>query len=494
MKKRIHQIELFKKYPHEVQFELFEHLLDKGRFTEYGRKYGFDGFDGYEDYKEQVPITNYEGLFPYIERSLKGEQGILWPTEIKWFAKSSGTTNARSKFIPVSGEAIEDCHFKAGKDLLSMYFTNHPESQLFTGRGLVIGGSSKLNPYDPSESSYYGDVSAVLIKNMPWWAQLHKTPSLEIALMEDWEPKIEKMIAATMNENVTNISGVPTWTFVLLEKLMEAKGVTNVLEIWPNLEVFFHGAVSFTPYRELFKRLIPSDGMCYMETYNASEGFFGIQDTDANDEMLLMLDYGIFYEFIPMEHINDEYPQTLTLDRVKLGKNYALVITTNAGLWRYRIGDTVKFTSLNPYRIKISGRTKHFINAFGEELIIENADQAITIACNKTGASIDNFTAGPLFLEEGKKGGHEWIIEFIREPDNLKRFTRILDEELRVINSDYDAKRHKDIALQKPIIHAVEKNTFYNWMKKRGKLGGQNKVPRLANSREYLDDILAYMS
>ncbi len=494
MKKRIHDIELFMKYPHEVQNEWLEKLLEKGKNTEYGKKYDFKSIKNYQDYKSKVPIVAYEDLYPYIERLLKGEHGILWPSEIKWFAKSSGTTNSRSKFIPVSSEALEDCHFNAGKDLLSIYFNNHPKAEMFDGKGLVIGGSHQLNPYDPSETSYYGDVSAVLMANMPWWAQMAKTPSLEIALMEDWEPKLEKMMEVTQHENVTNMSGVPTWTYVLLERMLEMRGAKNVLEIWPNLEVFFHGAVSFTPYRELFQKLIPSSDMNYMETYNASEGFFGIQDTSNLDEMLLMLDYGIFYEFISMCDWDSDDPKTITLEDVEIGQNYAMLITTNAGLWRYNIGDTVKFTSTSPYRIKISGRTKHFINAFGEELIIENAEEAIAEACHKTTASVQNFTAGPKFLAQGDQGSHEWVIEFVKEPDDLERFIHLVDEKLRELNSDYDAKRHKDIALHSPILHKAPEGTFYSWMEKRGKLGGQNKVPRLANDREYLDDILEFMN
>lgn len=492
MKKRIHQIELFMKYPHEVQAEWFETLIREGERTKYGKKYGFKGIKNLQQYQERVPVVNYEGLYPYIERLLKGEQGILWPSEIKWFARSSGTTNARSKFIPVSPEALEDCHFKGGKDMLSIYFNNNPNAQMFNGKGLVIGGSQQLNQFDPTSRTYYGDVSAVLLKNLPWWAQMAKTPSLEIALMDEWESKIEKMMEHTLNENVTNISGVPTWTFVLLERILEKHGAKNILEIWPNLEVFFHGAVSFTPYRDLFQKLIPSDNMRYMETYNASEGFFGIQDT-ATDEMLLMLDYGIFYEFIPADQWHEAEPKTIGLDQVEVGQNYALVITTNAGLWRYKIGDTVKFTSLDPYRIKITGRTRHFINAFGEELMIENAEEAIAHACKRTHSAVGNFTAAPHFLGEGQRGGHEWVIEFVQPPEDLERFGVILDETLREINSDYDAKRQRDLALQAPIIHQAPEGTFYHWMKKRGKLGGQNKVPRLANTREYLDDLLLFM-
>ncbi len=494
MKKRIHQIELFMKYPEEVQMELLMNLIRKSGKTEYGTKYGFESIGNYKDFSAKVPVVSYEDLYPYIDRLMKGEQNILWPSEIRWFAKSSGTTNSRSKFIPVSNEALEECHYKGGKDLLSIYINNFPESKMFTGKNLVIGGSQQVNQFDENTRSYYGDVSAVLLKNLPFWAQMVRTPSLEIALMDEWEEKIEKMARYTSEENVTSISGVPTWMVVLLERIIALKGVNNITEVWPNLEVFFHGAVAFTPYEKLFNSLIPSRGMRYVETYNASEGFFGIQDQSDSKDMLLMLDYGIFYEFIPFNELDKDNPRILTLDQVELNKSYAVIITTNAGLWRYKIGDTIRFTSVDPYRIRISGRTKHFINAFGEEVVVENAELAIAEACKKTNAEIENFTAGPIYMKDSKKGGHEWIIEFARNPDDLERFKQILDEKLREINSDYDAKRYKDMALDPPTVHAVEKGTFYNWMKKRGKLGGQNKVPRLANNREYLDDILEMIS
>ncbi|RAW03131.1 GH3 auxin-responsive promoter family protein [Pseudochryseolinea flava] len=493
MKQRIHQIELFIKYPDEVQDELFRKLVYDARFTEFGQRFNYSSITSYEDYRNRVPVHTYENLYPYIQRLMRGEQNLLWPTEIKWFSKSSGTTNASSKFIPVSQEALEDCHFKGGKDLLSIYVNNFPDTTVFDGKGLAVGGSHQINEFDPSASSYYGDVSAVIMKNLPHWAQFIRTPSLETALMGNWEEKIEKMAAETAAVNVTNIAGVPTWTVLLIQKIMELQG-KPITEIWPNLEVFFHGAVAFAPYRALFKSLIPSDKMRYWETYNASEGFFGIQDQKDSEELLLMLDYGIFYEFIPVEELENENPKALRLDEVQLEKNYAMVITTNAGLWRYNIGDTVKFTSRNPYRIKISGRTKHFINAFGEEVIVENAERAITQACEETGAVIDNFTAAPVYLAEGKKGRHEWIIEFKVEPSNLETFSKVLDHTLRSVNSDYDAKRKHDMALIEPIVHVVEEGTFYNWMKRRGKLGGQNKVPRLSNSRDYVDDILKMMA
>lgn len=474
--------------------ELLMNLVKKSTKTEYGKKYGFKSVENYEDFRKNVPIVSYEDIYPYIDRLMKGEQNILWPSEIKWFAKSSGTTNSRSKFIPVSSEALEDCHYKGGKDMLSIYVNNFPDSRMFTGKTLVIGGSQQVNQFDENRESYYGDVSAVLLKNLPLWAQMVRTPSLEIALMDEWEEKLERMAQQTSEENVTSISGVPTWMVVLLERIIELKGVDDITQVWPDLEVFFHGAVSFTPYKSLFASLIPSPSMRYVETYNASEGFFGIQDQSDSKDMLLMLDYGIFYEFIPVREIDSANPTVLTLDQVEINESYAVIITTNAGLWRYKIGDTVRFTSTDPYRIRISGRTKHFINAFGEEVVVENAEVAIAEACRKTDAEIENFTAGPIYLENSKKGGHEWIIEFAKDPEDLGRFRQILDEKLREINSDYDAKRYKDIALDPPTVHAVEKGIFYNWMKKRGKLGGQNKVPRLSNDREYLDDILEMMS
>lgn len=494
MKKRIHQIELFMKYPFEVQDELLRKLIQAGEQTEFGKIHGFRSIRNYDQYRERVPVHSYEKTFPYIHRIMRGEQNVLWPTEIKWFSKSSGTTNARSKFIPVSQEALVDCHFKGGKDLLSIYVNNFPETKLFDGKGLAVGGSHQINEYDPSATSYYGDVSAVIMQNLPHWAQFIRTPSLETALMNNWEEKIDKMAIETASVNVTNISGVPTWTLLLIQRVVDIAGKKSILEVWPDLEVFFHGAVSFKPYKSLFQAVIPNNSMRYWETYNASEGFFGIQDKSDSEEMLLMLDYGIFYEFIPVDEVELENPRAIGLSDVELEKNYAMIITTNSGLWRYNIGDTIKFTSLSPFRIRITGRTKHFMNAFGEEVIVENAELAITRACEETGSEISNFTAAPIYLEEGKKGSHEWIIEFKVRPSNLDQFTRILDRSLRDINSDYDAKRANDLALTLPTLHSVESGTFYNWMKKRGKLGGQNKVPRLSNTREYVEDILKMLS
>lgn len=493
-KSRLGQIDNFKENPISVQEATFRELIDAGRKTEFGRKYGFEQIRTYADFASKVPVFDYEAFKPYIEKTMQGRQNIIWNTDIEWFAKSSGTTGSRSKYIPVTEESLEECHYKGGKDMVSLYVSTYPESKLFTGKSLSIGGTLEKNPLNPQGTAKAGDVSAVIMQNLPIWAQFARTPSLETALMSEWEAKIEKMARETMNENVTSIAGVPTWTVVLLRKILELKKAKNILEVWPNLEVFFHGAVAFGPYRSLFKELIPSEKMHYMETYNASEGFFGIQDQPDSDELLLLLDYGIFYEFIPMEEWDKENPKVLPLKDVEVGKNYAMVISTNGGLWRYKIGDTVKFTSTLPYRFRISGRTKHFINAFGEEVIVENAEAAVQFAAEETHSTIANFTAAPVYFEgNGSNGAHEWIIEFQKAPENLEEFTRLLDHKLRQVNSDYDAKRHKDIALKMPIVHQAPNGLFESWLGKKGKLGGQHKVPRLSNSRELLEEILGMM-
>ncbi|EHQ25438.1 GH3 auxin-responsive promoter family protein [Mucilaginibacter paludis] len=491
MKKRIHQIELFQKFPNEVQAEWFEQLIASAENTEWGKQYHYRNIENVSQFKQRVPIQTYDTLKPYIERMIKGEQNILWPSEIRWFAKSSGTTNDRSKFIPVSEESLEECHFKGGKDMLTLYFNNRPDAKIFTGKALTLGGSHQIS--NLSSATSYGDLSAVLINNLPLWAEFYRTPDISIALLENFEEKIEKIAWATKGENVTCISGVPTWNIVLFKRVLEITGKSNLLEVWPNLELYFHGAVNFGPYREQFKKLIPNDTMYYLETYNASEGFFGLQDLEEPGDMLLMLDYGIYYEFLPLENLYDDQPETLTLDQVELGKNYALIISTNAGLWRYQIGDTIRFTNLSPYRIQVTGRTKHFINAFGEEVIIDNAEKALSEACRQTGAIIREYTAAPIYFSDDKAGGHEWIIEFEKKPAEFDRFVDLLDETLRQVNSDYDAKRFKDLALRRPLVHSAPADTFFNWMKARGKLGGQNKVPRLANNREYVDSLLKMM-
>jgi len=487
MKKRIHQIELFKKYPHEVQEEWFQSLISTAQATEWGKKFGYESILTPEIYKERVPLQDYNSLKPYIDRMLKGEQNILWPSEIKWFAKSSGTTSDRSKFIPVSKEALEDCHYQGGKDMLSVYCYNRPDARIMTGKTVVLGGSSQI--ININSNAYQGDLSSIIIRNLPFWAEYSRTPSMEVALNPNFEEKIENVAQITCKENVTNLSGVPTWNIVLAKRILEITGKSNLLEVWPNLEFYSHGGVSFRPYREQFKKLIPSDRMYYLENYNASEGYFALQDEPDSEDLLLMLDYGIYYEFLPVENLYDEFPRTLALHEVELNKNYALVISTNAGLWRYVVGDTIKFVNLSPYRIQITGRTKQYINTFGEELIVDNADQAVDFACGQTGAIVKDYTAGPVYFSEGKSGAHEWMIEFEKQPSDFKQFCEVLDSRLRELNSDYDAKRFKDLALGFPLIHNVPDGTFYKWMKERGKLGGQNKVPRLANERTYLDAI-----
>lgn len=487
IKQRIHQIELFVKYPHEVQADWLKKLLQTAKATEYGKRHDFAGIVTYKDFQDRVPIVNYEILKDDIERCLKGENNIFWPTEIKWFAKSSGTTAGKSKLIPVTKESLEECHFAAGRDMLSMYYNNNENSKLFLGRNMAIGGSHQINQY--RADSYYGDLSAIIMENLPFWVEMRRTPSKSIALMSEWEEKIDKMARTTIEHNVASLSGVPSWTLLLLQEILKITGKKTINEVWPNIEVFFHGGVSFNPYRKQFEGLIPTSSMNYVEVYNASEGFFAIQDRLVADDMLLMLDYGIFYEFMPMAEYGKDHPHCLSLDEVEIGVNYALVISTNGGLWRYKIGDTIKFTSLNPYRIQISGRTKQYINVFGEELIVENAEQAMKAACEKTNAIITEYTAGPIYMEAGNSGAHEWIIEFAKQPADFQVFVETLDVALKSLNSDYEAKRYNNYILKMPVVTVAETGTFYEWMKHRGKLGGQNKVPRLNNTREYLESL-----
>ena len=487
LKKRFHQIELFLKYPEEVQEEVLLQLLEFAEDTEVGRTYDFESIESYNQFKERLPIVSYEEVQPIIERTRRGEQNLFWPTKVKLFAKSSGTTNAKSKFIPVSAEALEDCHYKSSKDLLCLYLNNNENSQLFTGKSLRLGGSKEL--YEDN-GSLFGDLSAILIDNMPLWAEYSSTPSNKVSLMSDWESKLLAIIHESVHENVTSLAGVPSWMLVLMNKVLEETGKDNLFQVWENLEVYSHGGVNFNPYKEQYKKILPKSNFRYYEIYNASEGFFAIQDRNGADDLLLMLDYGIFYEFIPMNIYAELNEEAIPLWDIELGKNYAIVITTNSGLWRYKIGDTVRFTSKSPYRIKVTGRTKHHINVFGEELIIENAEEALKIACAKTGAEIMDYTAGPVFMVNKEKGAHEWIMEFRKLPENFKAFVEIFDNALKSLNSDYEAKRLHNITLNAPIIHEARKNLFYDWLKKNDKLGGQHKIPRLSNKRDYLDELL----
>lgn len=490
LKKRVLQIETFIKYPHETQMEVFGRLIHAADETDWGENHGYRDLQSVREYQDRVPISTYEDLYPFIERTLKGERDVLWPGVIKWFSKSSGTTNDKSKFIPVSSEAMEDCHFKGGKDMLALYLHNRPDSLLFTGKGLPIAGAHEINQLN--SHSYYGDLSALLIQNTPNIFNLFRATSKKISLMGEWESKIAKIAEEVLHKNITNLAGVPTWTLVLINKIFELTGNTNrnLLEVWPTLEVFFHGGVSFKPYRKQFEALMPGDQMRYFETYNASEGFFGLQSENEKDDLLLMLDYGIFYEFIKLEDLGQDHPPALTLEEVEKDVTYALVISTNGGLWRYLIGDTIRFTSLDPFKIKVAGRTTQFINAFGEELMVANAEGALTKACEETSSIIGNYTAAPIYFDTESNGAHEWLIEFSQPPSSLERFAEILDTELKALNSDYEAKRYKSMALSPPVVRIIPEGSFYEWMKMRGKLGGQNKVPRLSNHRDYVDSIL----
>jgi hypothetical protein len=421
-----------------------------------------------------------------IERTRKGEQKVLWETPIKWFAKSSGTTNAKSKFIPVSNQALEDCHYKGSKDLLCLYLNNNENSELFTGKSLRLGGSKQI--YEDNDT-FFGDLSAILIENMPIWAEFSSTPSSKISLMSEWETKIMAIINETKNENVTSFAGVPSWMLVLMNKVLEETGKSNLMEVWPNLEVYFHGGVSFDPYREQYQKILPKKDFKYYEIYNASEGFFAIQDLNNSSDLLLMLDYGIFYEFIPMDTFGTPNQRIIRLSEVELHKNYAIVITTNSGLWRYLIGDTVRFTSLNPYRIRVTGRTKHHINVFGEELMVENTDQAIAKACQVMGAEVVDYTVAPIFMEGKEKGAHEWMIEFKENPEDIGQFQKVLDETLQTLNSDYEAKRYNNMTLNPLQLNVARPNLFYDWLKDQDKLGGQHKIPRLSNQRDYVEEL-----
>ena len=488
LKKRFHQIELFLKYPDEVQRELLNTLLTKAKNTELGKRYGFEDIKDYETFANRVPVSSYEDYHDLIERSRQGESNIFWPTNIKWFAKSSGTTSSKSKFIPVSAESLEQCHYAASKDLLCMYLNNNPDSQLFVGKSLRLGGSKELYK---SNGTVFGDLSAILIDNMPFWAEFSSTPSSEVSLMADWETKMQAIVNETVQENVTSLAGVPSWMLVLLNEVLTSTGEENLFSIWPNLEVYFHGGVSFEPYVEQYKRILPSDKFKYYEIYNASEGFFAIQDSNDSKDLLLMLDYGIFYEFIPMDTYGTPNERVIPLDQVEVGKNYAIIITTNGGLWRYKLGDTVRFTSIRPYHIRVSGRTKHHINAFGEELIIENAESALKKVARQTGCEIVDYTAAPIFMEGRAKGAHEWLIEFKSPPRDHQEFSELLDKYLQEVNSDYEAKRYNNTTLNPPTVHIGREKVFYDWLKSKDKLGGQHKVPRLANTRDYLEELLS---
>ncbi|MFT3979115.1 MAG: GH3 auxin-responsive promoter family protein [Ferruginibacter sp.] len=485
---RLWRIEKWINHPQAAQREVLQDLVTAAQYTAFGKKYNFTRLFNIRDFKAAVPIHDYDSLKPYINRMMDGEENVLWNTPISWFAKSSGTTSDKSKFIPISEESLQDNHYQANKDVLTNYYNNFPGSELLTGKGLVVGGSHQINKLN--EDIQYGDLSAVLMQNSPFWGQWLRTPELSIALLDEWENKIEKLAQATASENVTSVAGVPTWTLILFKRILEIKNASVIKEVWPNLELYMHGGVSFVPYREQFEKIIGKP-INYLEVYNASEGFFAAQEKPNDNGMTLFTEHGIFYEFMPVEEYGKENPQTIGLNEVQTGKNYALIISTTGGLWRYLVGDTIQFTSLNPYRIIVSGRLKHYMNAFGEEVIIDNSDKAIAYAAHQTGAVVSDYTAAPLYFSENSNGAHEWLVEFEKDPENMEAFTSALDTELKNINSDYEAKRHKDIALRLPVVRKLTKGSFANWLRNKGKLGGQHKVPRLSNERSIIEEILS---
>ncbi len=486
---RLADIEHFRKNPTKTQKKVFLKLISNASQTEWGKLHDYPNIHTINDFQSKVPLQEYEDIKPWVERLRHGEQNLLWPGRVEWFAKSSGTTSDKSKFIPVTKEALKDCHFRGGKDVLSIYRKNNPKTRVLKGKTLTLGGSTKISNY--RKKSRYGDLSAILINNAPFWTSFARVPKAEFALIEDFEEKIAKIVASTLGENIVSIVGVPSWNLVLIREVLKQSGKSNLLEVWPNMELFIHGGVSFIPYRSAYNEIIPSPSMNYMETYNASEGFFAIQDDPKSRDMLLMLDYGIFYEFIPLDEFGSKSPTVLTVENVQKGVPYALIISTNGGLWRYIIGDVVEFTSLTPHKIIITGRTKQYINAFGEELMVHNALDALYEACRRTGAVVHEFSAAPVFMSNKEQATHQWLIEFEVLPKDIDSFAHVFDNALKSVNSDYEAKRYKDTVLKMPEIIVARQNLFFDWMKQRGKLGGQNKVPNLANDRRYMDELLS---
>ena len=485
---RQRELQLHYTKPEELQRRVLAHLVEKAKNTEYGRNHFFSKIRSYEEFANYVPVNSYEELKGDIDRMRHGEANILWPGTVKWYAKSSGTTNDKSKFIPVSYEGLHRVHYKGGTDTVALYLRNNPESKMFDGKGLILGGSHSPN-YN-FQDSLVGDLSAILIENINPLVNLIRVPKKQTALLSDFELKRDRIAHETLNKNVTNISGVPSWMLSVLVRVMEISGKKHLEEVWPNLEVFFHGGIAFTPYRKQYEQLITSDKMHYMETYNASEGFFGIQDDPSDKSMLLMLDYDVYYEFMPMEDYGSDNPRIVPLEGVEVGKNYAMIISTSCGLWRYMIGDTIEFTSVHPYKFIITGRTKYFINAFGEELIMDNAEKGLAFACEKTGAEVLEYTAAPVYMDNNAKCRHQWLIEFSKEPASLDAFADLLDKKLQELNSDYEAKRFHDVTLQRLEVVKAKSGLFNDWLKSKGKLGGQHKVPRLSNSRKNIDELL----
>lgn len=485
---RQHELERHFNDAEAMQAEVLDYLVARGKNTEYGRNHLFGTIKGYEDFAQNIPVNTYEELKEDIDRMRHGESNVLWPGQVKWYAKSSGTTNDKSKFIPVSADGLKQIHYQGGKDVVAFYLENNPASRVLDGKALILGGSHSPN-YNLTDS-LVGDLSVILIENINPLANLVRVPKKQTALLSDFEVKRDRIAHETLRSNVTNLSGVPSWMLSVLVRVMELSGKQHLEEVWPNIEVFFHGGIAFTPYREQYKKLITKSSMHYMETYNASEGFFGIQNDLSDPAMLLMLDYGVFYEFIPMDEYGSDNPTVVPLSGVEVGKNYAMVISTSCGLWRYVIGDTVSFTSKNPYKFVITGRTKYFINAFGEEVIMDNAEKSLDAACKQTGAEVLEYTAAPVFMDDKARCRHQWLIEFSKEPADMNEFAYLLDAKLQSINSDYEAKRFHDITLQQLEVVKAKPGLFSEWLKKKGKLGGQHKIPRLSNSRKNIDELL----
>lgn len=494
--RRLSDIELFKKYPAEVQEEMFYYLIDKAADTAWGKAHNFKEINSHKDFKtalrlfrENTPLSSYDDIKPWITRARQGETDVLWPGSVKWFSKSSGTTSDKSKFIPVTKESLEDCHYRGGKDAFAMYVEKHPDTKLFKGKTLSLGGSKRHDDLNPNNDC--GDLSAIVMDNLPFWAELARTPELTVALMDEWESKLKAIVNSTKKENVVALAGAPSWMMVLLRRILNETGAKDIKELWPNLELFMYGGVAFAPYKEQYRHVCGD--MNLVNIYSASEGFFGISDSDNHEEMLLMLDYGIFYEFVPLEELDKDNPKAYTISEVEIGRNYALVISTNGGLWRYIIGDTIQFTRLAPYYFKISGRIKNFINVFGEELMVDNADRAINIACEKTKALVKEYSAAPVFMTDTEKGRHQWLIEFEHEPDDFELFKSVFDEALKSLNSDYEAKRYNNMTIDVPEIISVRQGFFYDWLASKNKLGGQHKVPRLSNTRDQIEGMLKFL-
>ena len=483
---RLRAIERFRREPAAVQREQLDHLLSMGRKTLYGRQLGMDGIRTEEDFRRVVPVRDYEGFEDDILRMKGGDAAVLWPTHVRWYAKSSGTTGSKSKYIPVSREGLRDSHLQGPRDVLALFTDAYPRSRAFVGKSLTLGGSKRVE--NEGESAFSGDLSAILISNTPWYADFARVPKAATALMPDFDEKVKRICEESVGRDVRSFAGVPSWNLVLMNRVLEYTGKSNLLEVWPRMELFMHGGMNFKPYREQYRRLIPSPEMKYMETYNASEGFFAIADDPARDDMLLMLDYRTYYEFIPMRSLGD-LSSAVPLEGVKERVNYAMLITNSNGLWRYMIGDTVEFTSTSPYRIRITGRTKHYMNAFGEEVMVDNAETAVRAACDATGAEVAEFSAAPVYMEGREKGAHEWVVEFGTPPSDEGLFIDTLDRALQSLNSDYEAKRFKDTTLNPPRLTVVPPGTFMRWLESKGKVGGQNKVPRLGNDRSLAEEL-----